>query len=134
MSRKIDTSKKLSEADIAYIQQRQPWMKLPEGVEAKAERVATVTSEDGATIRTEETDGTNTRQIEGEPNTEESTDSTPSGQDDTDNGDRGYEDMSKDELKDECRERELPVGGNREELIARLNEDDEADLIEDDEE
>lgn len=43
-----------------------------------------------------------------------------------------YEDLSKDQLKELCEERELPVSGNKAELIARLEADDAAE--EDDEE
>ena len=37
-----------------------------------------------------------------------------------------YEDLNKEELQDELRERELPVSGTKDELIARLEEDDDA--------
>jgi SAP domain-containing protein len=35
-----------------------------------------------------------------------------------------YDGMTNDELQDELRERELPVSGNKDELIARLEADD----------
>lgn len=38
----------------------------------------------------------------------------------------GYDEMNVDELKDELRDRELTVGGNKDELIARLREADKA--------
>ena len=50
---------------------------------------------------------------------------------DGDAEDVAYEELSKDELKALCEERELAVSGNKAELIARLEEDDAA---EDDEE
>lgn len=42
-----------------------------------------------------------------------------------------YDEMSKDDLQDALRERDLPVSGSKQELIARLQEDDNS---EDDEE
>lgn len=38
-----------------------------------------------------------------------------------------YTDLNKDELKELCEERGLPVSGTKTELIARLEEDDESD-------
>lgn len=40
--------------------------------------------------------------------------------------DEGYGTWSKQELKDELESRDLPVGGNKDELIARLQEHDAA--------
>lgn len=51
----------------------------------------------------------------------------PTGSGDGNDGDADgdtYESMSVDELKAECRERELPVSGNKTALIARLVEHD----------
>lgn len=42
-------------------------------------------------------------------------------------GDTDYEDQSVEELKDELRRRDLPISGNKTELIARLEEDDESE-------
>jgi hypothetical protein len=39
-------------------------------------------------------------------------------------GDSEYEGMTKDELSDELEKRGLPKSGNKDELIARLQEDD----------
>jgi hypothetical protein len=41
--------------------------------------------------------------------------------------DLGYADLSKDDLKELCEQRDLPVSGTKADLIARLEEDDEAD-------
>lgn len=41
--------------------------------------------------------------------------------------DGSYDDLSKDELKELLEQRDLPVSGNKAELIARLEEDDETD-------
>lgn len=38
--------------------------------------------------------------------------------------DSTYEDMTKDELQELLRQRDLPVSGNKDELVARLNESD----------
>jgi hypothetical protein len=38
--------------------------------------------------------------------------------------DEGYQSQSVDDLKDELRRRDLPVSGNKDELVARLEEDD----------
>lgn len=46
---------------------------------------------------------------------------------------QGYEAQTVEDLKDELRERDLPVSGTKDELIARLEEDDNAE-DEDDEE
>jgi hypothetical protein len=58
-------------------------------------------------------------------------DGSDAGDDDDEEGDE-YDDMLADDLKEELRKRDLPVSGNKDELIARLREDDESD--EDDEE
>jgi hypothetical protein len=42
-----------------------------------------------------------------------------------------YEDKTRDELRDELKERDLPVSGSKEELIARLEEADEEDAEQD---
>lgn len=62
--------------------------------------------------------------------------STPSGDGndgdadgDAENGDPDYEDMTVSALKAECHERDLPVGGNKSELIARLQEFDELNTV-----
>ncbi len=48
-------------------------------------------------------------------------------EDGEDGGDAAeYSDYTVDELKDKLRERELPVSGSKEELVARLEEDDES--------
>jgi hypothetical protein len=47
--------------------------------------------------------------------------------DDADSDDADYSDLTLDELKDKLRDRDLPVSGNKDELIARLEEDDELD-------
>jgi hypothetical protein len=44
--------------------------------------------------------------------------------DDSD-GDKGYASQSVDELKDKLRSRDLPVSGTKDELVARLEADDE---------
>lgn len=45
--------------------------------------------------------------------------------DDSDDADEeGYAAMTVDELKEELEERDLPVSGNKAELVARLDEDD----------
>jgi hypothetical protein len=41
--------------------------------------------------------------------------------------DVSYDDMTNDELKDLLRERDLPVSGKHDELVARLQEDDESE-------
>jgi hypothetical protein len=51
---------------------------------------------------------------------------TPDVDEDSDE-DLGYEDLSKDDLKSLLEQRDLPVSGNKAELIARLEEDDAAD-------
>jgi hypothetical protein len=53
--------------------------------------------------------------------------------DDADDDGSEYDDMTIDQLKDALRERDLPVSGNKQELIDRLVEDDEADDEGDDE-
>lgn len=57
----------------------------------------------------------------------------PGGEDDEDtSGAVDYNDLTKDELKEELRSRDLPVSGNHDELVARLEEDDESDEEDDD--
>lgn len=47
-------------------------------------------------------------------------------EDDEEDEDSDYSEMSNDELRDELKRRDLPVSGNKDELIARLEEDDES--------
>lgn len=44
--------------------------------------------------------------------------------DGTAGGDSDYQDLTAEELKDKLRSRDLPVSGNKDELVARLEEDD----------
>lgn len=115
MARDIDFSK-LDKADKVFIRQR-PWLvdeaKLQgfdiydavwAGVEADPEGTATqsVTTED---LRV----GTPDQDDDGMPEDSESDD---------------YDEWKVPELKEELEKRELAVGGNKDELIARLREDD----------
>lgn len=55
--------------------------------------------------------------------------------DDGDDGDAfDYEEATNDQLRDELERRGLPKSGNKEELIARLTEDDESDDDDEDDE
>lgn len=105
MSRVIDTSKpeKLSDEDKLYLQERD---RLPEGVEPVA--VADV-SASSAPITPNTGDANTLRNKEERPG---------------DGG--GYAANSTDELKDLLRERGLKVSGSKDELIARLEEDDDS--------
>lgn len=47
-----------------------------------------------------------------------------SSSDDGDEGEEGYNAQTKEELQDELRSRDLPVSGSKDELVARLEEDD----------
>lgn len=51
--------------------------------------------------------------------------------DSDDDLEESYDDLTKDQLKELCEERELPVSGNKAELIARLEEDDATEDEED---
>jgi hypothetical protein len=52
----------------------------------------------------------------------------------SDDMDESYEDMTNDDLRAELEKRGLPKSGNKDELVARLEEDDASDEDEDDEE
>jgi hypothetical protein len=52
---------------------------------------------------------------------------------DDESEDVSYDDLTNDELKELLRERDLPVSGKHDELVARLQESDESDDEDDDE-
>lgn len=59
---------------------------------------------------------TNPKLLEGEDEVEETESEAPGGD--------GYDDMNKEELQSVLEDRDLPVSGNKDELIERLREDD----------
>jgi hypothetical protein len=129
MARTIDWSQELSEEEVQYLVQR-PWLAQQARVQghelpdlyyelSKTKAPAHTQPQPLVDLDDQEPDPTG-------PNLD--------AEDEEEDDEVAYGDLTVEQLKEELHTRELPVSGNKDELIARLEADDEeADGLEEDE-
>lgn len=121
MARQIDFSQPLSEEDAQYVADR-PWLRVDaelNGFEVEYE------NDDHFVV---DSDGEDSDEADGESGSEDE----ESGEDDE--SEPSYDELDYQALKDEAKERGLSAAGSKEQLIARLVEDDQSSEEEDGEE
>lgn len=115
MARKIDESKPLSDKDRAWLEERGEYgrIQLIDAIHGKSEDA--LSEEDAARIALAAADreaaAEEAARISAEDNAADEV---------------NYEEMTVEELRDELESRELSKSGNKADLIARLQEDDES--------
>jgi hypothetical protein len=120
MARDIDLSKPLSADELAYVNDR-PWLKQ----EAQLQGLTITAADDDFTVDADDDNTTASASAATQlpvPGTEDAGDG---GSEDGDEEDESYESWSVDALKEELGNRGLTKSGSKEQLIARLEEDDE---------
>jgi len=138
MARKIDFSKALSPEEQAYVADR-PWLLQ----DAKLRGEDIITDDEFVVDDEDQDDETGADGAEGSEDSSEDADSENTEEDeDGDQGDADedsedgeddeedvapYNEWEYQELKDEAKRRELSAGGSKEQLIQRLQEDDNSD-------
>ena len=128
MSRQIDFSKPISEEDAAYVADR-PWLVAEAeqaGFEVKFDEDFTQDAppEEREALQDPDTEYANPNQVVSVPGEEEDEEDSEEEADDEEVP--GYADWEYQALKDEAGNRDLSKSGSKEQLIARLEENDAA--------